>query len=204
MWNAFEPKTTMEYDFVDYDNVDPKMLEMQEALYRQIMLDTLIGRGDDGMAEYWDLVRDRMTFHGTGDNNTSVFVDKPKLPQKICNYRKPKVYWFGELHGSNNLYHNPDFTMTRHWEVLGDRVEPFRGKRFIGISEPDESEKIDNDFPKRFTGDEWVETRTLSTEEFKWTPQGEIFIMSGKPLKINEKDKDTVEQVERISYPPAE
>jgi hypothetical protein len=162
---------------------------------------------------------DTKTFHNNGDNNLSIWpnaldsrkmgvvslkADPPtSLPKPVCKYRKAKVYWFGELHGSNNLTYNPHYTGARHWEVKGDRVETFKGKRFIAISEPTEAEQVDSDFLKRFTGDEWVETRTLKGPH-KWEPQGEIFVMSGRPLKINNKDKDTLEQVAAISYPPAE
>lgn len=164
-------------------------------------------------------------------------IAKPKMPQEICKYRKPKVYWFGELHGSNNLAYNPGWgynseywvAQSRHWKIIPDKLtlkgrdpkdglsvfpsvpmgsttgrheaaDPFKGKRFIGISEPAESEQIDNDFLKRFTGDEWVETRTLSKPHV-WKPQGKIFVTSGKPLKINDKSKETIERVERIEYP---
>ena len=43
-------------------------------------------------------------------------------------------------------------------------------------------------------------TRTLKGPR-NWVPQGEIIIASGKPLRINEKSKEQIEQVERIEYP---
>lgn len=124
-----------------------------------------------------------------------------KLPPKICNYRKPKLYWYGELHRSNNFVHNPSMQRSSHWAVAGTRVGSFKGKRFIGISEPTEIEKMDSDFLKRLTGDDWVETRTSNVSSKSWVPQGKIFVMSGKPLKINDKSKETIERVQDITYP---
>jgi hypothetical protein len=150
------------------------------------------------------------------DNNTSIHPNAldirrvpTELPQKICDYRKPKVYWFGELHGSNNLYHNEGFEVSRHWAVERGMImhykleEHFESKRFIDISEPVEQywEEVDNDFLKSFTGEAWVETKTLNSKTSQWKPQGEVFIGGSRPLKINEKDKETLEQVERIEYP---
>lgn len=165
-----------------------------------------------------------------------------KLPQKVCNYRKPKVHWFGELHDSNNYIWNDGFVRSSHWLVgadrltikgrdpkdglsvffdeykdeslemansyeddfyrlLGDDIESFKGKRFIGISEPTESEQFDSSFMKKITGDVWAETRTLDVSSKSWVPQGQIFIGGSKPLKINEKSKETIERVKDITYP---
>ncbi len=155
-----------------------------------------------------------------------------KVPKKVCNYRKPKVYWFGEA--GNNVPYSVG-TGASHWAVvqsmklhykledyfaeykdesleisnsykdsfykaLGDDIESFKGKRFIGISEPEASNKLAEDFMKKITGDVWTETRTLDASSKKWVPQGEIIVTSGKPLKINEKSKEALEQVERIKY----
>lgn len=199
MRGHWEPKTDTNDLFIDYESVDPELLEMQAELYKQVVLDTLIGRCDDGMAEYWDWVGKALDKRKLGTG--VIKAETPtELPPKICNYRKPKVYWFGEA-GNNTNYSIG--TGAAHFAVVGDAIEGLRGKRFIGISEPTESDQFDNDFLKRFTGDEWVETQTLKGPR-KWEPQGEIFIMSGKPLKINDKDKDTVAAVKRISFPSAE
>lgn len=199
MW---EPKTTTEWDLVDYDKVDPKLLEMQAELYKQIVLQSLIGRAEDGMAEYWDLVRDRMTVHGKGDNNTSVFLDEPKtaqMPQKVCNYRKSRVEWYGT---ATKAYSLGTGYQPLHFEVLGDTVETFKGKRFIAVSEY-ETDKMDSDFLMKLTGGTMT-TRTLNKGE-PWKPQGEIIFMSGsKPPRINEKDKDTLDKVQGIVFHPAE
>lgn len=74
---------------------------------------------------------------------------------------------------------------------------PLEGRRFIGISEVEESEKMDSEFLKKFTEGEWVESRTISSKSSDWVPQGEIFIASGKPLRIHE----TRDEVQEIEFP---
>lgn len=116
-----------------------------------------------------------------------------KLPQRVCNYRKPKVDWYG-----------PKQWTAKDVYLKGrdpkDGLSVFSGKRFIAISEPAESEQFDQDYLKRFTGDEWVETKTYNSRAEAWKPQAELYIMSGKPLKINEKDEETIERVKRIEF----
>ena len=216
-----------------------EMEKVQAELYKQVVLDSLIGECDDELADYWSLVKKVTGRRGYGKNyelgkqirlhanaldsgKMGVIVlenETPtKLPQKICTYRKPKLYWFGELHPSNNFIHNPGFNRSVHWKIdpsklvlkgrdpkdglsvfpsMGsttgryEEANPLKGKRFIGISEPPEGDKIDNDFLMRFTGDDWVETRTLNKKSSEWKPQGEIIVMSGKPLKIKDKDESS-------------
>jgi phage/plasmid-associated DNA primase len=76
-----------------------------------------------------------------------------------------------------------------------------RGRRFIVISEPPSSEKIDDDFVKQFTGDEWIETRTLNVKSSGWVPQGVICVLSNDRLRINFRDKAIVDRVQTISFP---
>lgn len=45
---------------------------------------------------------------------------------------------------------------------------------------------MDENFRNKLTGDEWVETKTLNKKSSEWKPQGEIFVMSGKPLRMHE------------------
>lgn len=88
-------------------------------------------------------------------------------------------------------------------KVSGQNFEQdeFRGRRFVGISEPPSSEKIDSDFLKKITGDEWVETRTLNVKSSGWRPQCVIFVASNKALRINTRDKATVDRVHVIEFP---
>lgn len=148
--------------------------------------------------------------------------ERRPFPQKICNYQRPKVYWFGELHGSNNFIHNEGFSIARHWDIkpdalyirganpnngtsihIGDTVEEYKSKRFIGVSEPPMGDAIDNDFLMKFTGDDWVETKTLNRKSSEWKPQGKIFIASGQPLRMHNEDKETIERVKEITYTEA-
>lgn len=77
----------------------------------------------------------------------------------------------------------------------------FKGKRFIGISEPDSKTDIDDDFLKRYTGDVWVETRTLHAKSTGWAPQGVIFVSSNGTLRINTRDQAIVDRVQVIDFP---
>lgn len=79
--------------------------------------------------------------------------------------------------------------------------DSFRGRRFIGISEPSNTERIDDDFLKRFTGDVWVETRTLNVKSAGHVPQGVVFVASNNSLKINTREKAIVERVQIIEFP---
>lgn len=196
-----------------------KMAEVQAEIYKQALLYSLIC-GKQGYGKNYRAKEKLMWDHyksvpiDTIDNvwkPATISADritKPKLPQKICTYRKPKLYWFGELHPSNNFIWDEGFTMARHWDVgattLSVRgMDPSRNMSvFVGISEPAESERVDQDFLKSLTVDEWVETKTYDKKSASWKPQGEIIMMSGKPLKINEKSKETLEQVKRITHKP--
>lgn len=88
-------------------------------------------------------------------------------------------------------------------KVQGQNFEQdnFRGRRFIGISEPSSKEDIDDDFLKRLTGDEWVETRTLHAKSSGWTPQCVVFVLSNATLKINSRDQAIVDRVQVIDFP---
>lgn len=88
-------------------------------------------------------------------------------------------------------------------KVTGQNFEQdhFRGRRFLGISEPSSTEKIDDDFLKRYTGDKWVETRTLNEKSEGWVPQGVIFCASNIFLKINTREPAIVQRVQVIEFP---
>jgi phage/plasmid-associated DNA primase len=88
-------------------------------------------------------------------------------------------------------------------KVSGQNFEQdsMRGSRFVGVSEPPMGDAIDNEFLKKYTGDDWVETRTLNVKSSGWVPQGVIFVASNKALKINTRDKAIVERVQMIEFP---
>lgn len=88
-------------------------------------------------------------------------------------------------------------------KVSGQNFEQdsFKGRRVIGVSEPAMGDPIDNEFVKKYTGDDWVETRTLNVKSSGWVPQGVIFVASNKALKINTRDKAIVERVQMIEFP---
>ena len=49
---------------------------------------------------------------------------------------------------------------------------------------------VDEEFLKKVTDIEWVETSTLNVSSKNWVPKGEIFIMSGKPLTLPKEKRD--------------
>jgi phage/plasmid-associated DNA primase len=88
-------------------------------------------------------------------------------------------------------------------KVSGQNFEQdqLRAKRVIGVSEPDSKERLDDDFIKRFSGDDYISTRTLNEKSSGWIPQGIIFVASNAPLKINTRDEAIVERVQVIEFP---
>lgn len=88
-------------------------------------------------------------------------------------------------------------------KTMGTNFEQdqFRNKRFIAISEPSSTDHVDDEFLKRFTGEDWVMTRTLNSKSSGWSPQGLLFIASNGPLKINSRDEATVQRIKVIEFP---
>lgn len=80
----------------------------------------------------------------------------------------------------------------------------FRGPRFLTISEPSHREEIDDDFLKKFSGDEFVNTRTLYGMFEQWRPQGIPFIASNDSLRINTRDAAIVDRIYMIEFPNGE
>lgn len=75
------------------------------------------------------------------------------------------------------------------WGTLNGRGSRLKDYSFVGVTEPPMRDPIDSEFLMKLTGDEWVETKTYNAKSVDWKPQGEIYIMSGKPLDFN-KEKD--------------
>lgn len=88
-------------------------------------------------------------------------------------------------------------------KVSGQNFEQdeLRSMRVITCSEPDAKERIDDDFLKRFSGDDFISTRTLNVKSAGWVPQGVIFVASNAPLKINTRDAAIVERLQMIEFP---
>lgn len=76
-----------------------------------------------------------------------------------------------------------------------------RGKRFIGISEPSTTDRLDDTFCKQVTGGDLVSTRTLNKASSPWLPQCVIFIASNEPVKFNTTDAAFVERLALIRFP---
>lgn len=115
-------------------------------------------------------------------------IAKPKMPQKVCNYRKPKLEWYGTQVWASGYYPN---WVARHWDIRPDAL-------YIRGADPNNGTSI-------FGKDDGIRgtTKTLSHKTNPWKPKGELFISSGKKLQTHVKDKDTVERVKRIEFPEA-
>lgn len=79
--------------------------------------------------------------------------------------------------------------------------DEFRGRRFIAISEPDESKFADTAFLKRFSGDGIVHSAGKYANTYGWRPQGILFVAANNPLKVNIHDPATVERIKIITFP---
>lgn len=79
--------------------------------------------------------------------------------------------------------------------------DKFRGQRMIIISEPDETQVPDTAFLKRFSGDDVVESSDKYAKSTAWRPQGILFIASNNHLKINTRDKATVDRIKIVEFP---
>lgn len=79
--------------------------------------------------------------------------------------------------------------------------DQFRGRRFIAISEPDESKHADAAFLKRFSGDGIVHSAGKYANTYGWRPQGILFVAANNPLKVNIHDPATVERIKIIDFP---
>jgi hypothetical protein len=116
---------------------------------------------------------------------------RPKMPQKICNYRKPKLQWYGRQMSTNFVW-NPDYTGSyTGWGSNGSSVFAKGLDQRYG-----KSMEIANTLARKGLKSENVlyidtlEGKALDSKSITWEPLGEIYIASAKPLRINEKVKD--------------
>lgn len=104
------------------------------------------------------------------------------------------------LAGGYGVQPAPDALMIKpgqqNWEQ-----DTLRGARFVGISEPSPSAKLDDTFCKQVTGGDEVRTRTLRAKSSPWTPQCVIFIASNHPVNFTTSDNAFVERLCLIQFP---
>lgn len=79
--------------------------------------------------------------------------------------------------------------------------ETVRGKRFVGISEPNPSDKLDDTFCKQVTGGDVVHTRGLYQGSTGWVAQCVMFIASNHPVKFNTQDKAFTDRLCIVRFP---
>lgn len=79
--------------------------------------------------------------------------------------------------------------------------DTLRGMRFVGISEPNPNERLDDEFCKKVTGGDEVRTRTLNKASVPWLPQCVIFIASNSPVNFTTYDQAFVERICLVEFP---
>ena len=165
---------------VEWDKILDGLYEdekVKKELQRHLVFSLLYGR--QGYGKNFELsrqLRQQASWFGEITGNSNVVGaakrdDRPTLPQKVCNYRKPRVAWYGVAQLTPERY------MRNLSSAPGSHHNALWGKRFIAISEPTESDKFDQDSLKRLTGDEWVETRTSKFKPSTWEPKGTLYVL---------------------------
>lgn len=79
--------------------------------------------------------------------------------------------------------------------------DTIRGKRFVGISEPSVTSKLDDSFCKKVTGGDPVQTRTLNVKSTEWQPQCVIFIASNQVVRLNTSDDAFLNRIGLVRFP---
>lgn len=145
-------------------------------------LQTAVGAGFTGIG----ILRAIISIVGPPGTGKSLFLDAlGKLGNKGAKYsKKPASSSIMQSKGNTNF-----------------SQDEFRGARFVYISEPPNTGRVDDDFLKAITGDGDLTTRTLNKKESMWNPQCLLCIASNAALKIDIRDPAIVERVQQISFP---
>lgn len=168
----------------DWDNIIEMLYEderVKERLYRYVMSSLIFGR--QGFGKNYataEKIRHQAALYSSIYDNSldsremgsfTIKKDVPTtLPQKVCNYRKSKVDWYGTETPRYSLRSGP-----AHFDV---------SRMILKGRDPKDGLSV---FVKEI-GDE-IETRTYHKGDFNWSPQGEIILMSGSKLpQIKDKD----------------
>lgn len=145
-------------------------------------LQTAVGAGFTGIGK----LRAIISIVGPPGTGKSLFLDAiGKLGSQGAKYtKKPSGSSIMQAKGTTNF-----------------GQDEFRGARFVYISEPPSTGRVDDDFLKGITGDGDVATRTLNKKESAWNPQCLLCIASNASLKIDIRDDAIVERVQQINFP---
>lgn len=79
--------------------------------------------------------------------------------------------------------------------------DKLRGRRFIGITEPNPHDQLDEGFVKAVSGGDYVQTRGLHKSSTGWYPQCVMFIASNDPVRFNTRDEALLQRVALIDFP---
>lgn len=76
-----------------------------------------------------------------------------------------------------------------------------RGLRFVGMSEPSNSDKLDAAFVKQLTGGDMVTTRGIREAPIIWQPQCVVFVASNDPVRFQSRDTALLDRVKLLNFP---
>lgn len=103
--------------------------------------------------------------------------------------------------GGSGYASEPPATALMHVNGQNFEQDKLRGKRFVGVSEPNPNDKLDEGFVKKVSGGDWTETRTLHKTGTGWIPQCVMFIASNDPVRFNTRDDALLNRVALIDFP---
>lgn len=105
------------------------------------------------------------------------------------------------LAGGYGIQPSPDSLMQQPGGGTNFEQDTLRGARFVGISEPSATKRLDDTFCKQITGGDEVRTRGLHKSSTPWLPQCVIFIASNHPVNFFTEDQAFVDRVCLIEFP---
>lgn len=105
------------------------------------------------------------------------------------------------LAGGYGIQPSPDSLMQHPGGGTNFEQDTLRGARFVGISEPSATKRLDDTFCKQVTGGDEVRTRGLHKSSTPWLPQCVIFIASNHPVNFFTTDQAFVDRVCLIEFP---
>lgn len=103
--------------------------------------------------------------------------------------------------GGSGYASEPPATALMHVNGQNFEQDKLRGKRFVGVSEPNPNDKLDEGFVKKVSGGDWTETRTLHKASTGWVPQCVMFIASNDPVRFNTRDDALLNRVALVDFP---
>jgi len=126
-----------------------------------------------------------MNLSGPPNSGKSLFVDT--------------LYTLGK--GGSSYSSSPKADALMQTQGTNFEQDKLRNMRFVGISEPNPNDHLDEGFVKKVSGGDWTETRTLHKASTGWYPQCVMFAASNAPVRFNTRDEALLERVSVVDFP---